>query len=214
MKHYIFIAVLVLTVLAIACAAEAAGFNSIPPEAVELEAQLADTLVKNGRMNQNELSYSDTEEIEGEKCWAFNSPSGVYAVSVSGKMYIYVQVDYMPLEEFFEQTAALNKTLEEFLARTLTADVTGEDADIFNTPDAKGKNLFKLSKSKGSYVIVDKGPVKDGSDQYWYKVIYYYDDEILTGTYEDAYISGKFINIRNIAEDEKSALRFRLDRDY
>ena len=54
---------------------------------------------------------------------------------------------------------------------------------------------------------------KDESGQYWYKVVYYY-GEMLTGMYKKAYISGKFINVRNISEDEKSVLRFRLDRDY
>ena len=213
MKKFIFAAVLILIILATCCVVEASVSDITPPEAKELEVLLADTLIKNGRMARNSLTYSDTEEIEGEKCWTFNSPTGAYAVSASGKMYIFVQVDYIPLEEFFEQTNASKRALEEFLAGVFIADITAENVNIFNPPDANGKVLFLLSKSNGSYVIMDKQAVKDGSGQDWYKVIYYY-DEVLTGTYEDAYISGKFINIRNITEGEKNALRFRLERDY
>ena len=214
MKRFIFTMILVLAVVAACSAAEAAGNSrQTPPEAEKLEALLVDALIKSGRMTHNTLVFSETEEIGGEQSWAFNSPSGVYAVSKTGRMYIFVQVDYVPLEEFFEEIEDSGRKLEKFLAGVFTADVTGENVNIFNAPDAKGKSLLKLSRSDGSYVIVDKQPVKDESGHYWYKVLYYY-EEMLTGSYEKTYISGKFINARNISEDEKSALRFRLDRDY
>ena len=214
MKRFIFTAALILAVLTMICAAEAASNSrQTPPEAEKLEALLVDALIQKGRMTHNALVFSETEVINGEQSWTFDSPSGVYAVSKTGRMYIFVQVDYVPLEEFFEQTDASKEGLEKFLAGVFTADVTGENVNILNSPDAKGKSILKLSKSGGSYVIVDKQPVRDDLGQYWYKVIYYY-DEMLTGTYEDAYIPGKFINVRNITEDEKSVLRFRLDRDY
>ena len=211
MRRFTIIAALVLMTLATLATFCAAA--QTPPEAKELEALLADTLIQRGRITGNDLVFSETEIINGEQGWAFHSPSsGYYAVSETGIMYIFVQVDYITLEEFYGQADSLDGKLEKLLTGAFTADVTGENVNIRNEPNTKGDVLLKVSESAGNVVVVEKKVVKDKSGD-WYKVLYYYDDGMFMGTYVDAYIFGKYIKIRNISEDEKSALRFRLDRD-
>jgi hypothetical protein len=190
-------------------------FRQTPPEAEKLEATLTGALIERGRIEQNPLVFSETEVINGEQSWVFHSQnSSIYAISETGKMYIFVQVDYVPLEEFFERADASNRFLEKYLAGVLAADVTSNNIDIRKTPNKKGETLVTLSQSAGNVVIVDKQVAKDESGQDWYKVLYYYDEGMFIGTYEDAYIAGRFISVREISKDEKSALKFRLDRDF
>jgi hypothetical protein len=194
----------------------AEAFFGTPPEAKEYEALLVnalDVLVKEGRITPYYLIYLETDVINGEPSWVFESSSGNYAVSKTGKIYIFVQVDYILLEDFYEQADASKKSFEKFLVGVLTADVTGNNVNIRKEPNANGDVLLKVSKSAGNVVVAEKIAVKDSSGQDWYKVLYYYDEGMFIGTYENAYISGQYIKTRDITGQEKSDLKFRFDRD-
>jgi hypothetical protein len=187
------------------------------------EELLTKTLKQIGRLNGEEKLEPDDEPrqtINGEECWMFVtyfeyqdhiSTSGRYAVSNNGNIYEYDAVeaaDYVPLSSISNGTGTndTNNSNSDIMSTV----ITGNNVNVRNAPNTKGKVLFQVSRDEGDSLIIDKTPIKDNSGQIWYKILYcgesYEGDGNLEKVDVPAYISGKFLEIVPLMDWEKEFL--------
>jgi hypothetical protein len=182
------------------------------------EELLTKTLKQMGQLTNPEEKIAPSlvpqNVINGEQCWMLETSffderdgliiTGKYAISKSGKIYKEDE-NYNPfLDEYPPKyfpfgvgenpnNGGNNIDNSDLL---MIVDITGNNVNVRNAPNAKGKVLFQVSKGK-DFLAVNKTSVKDNTGQTWYEVIFRYaegEDEdtfILVG--DQAYITGKFV---------------------
>ncbi|GHV56279.1 hypothetical protein FACS1894216_20000 [Synergistales bacterium] len=109
----------------------------------------------------------------------------------------------------FAADGTANET--ENWSNMLVAEITGENVNVRNTPNAQGKVVFRVSSTANDCLIISKIPVKDSSGQEWYKIFYRWAEDAeseengFISVDKPAYISGKFLKMKAFSDSDRES---------